>query len=154
MLFLPNKSSSQNQCGPLVTQLNSRQFNVRATVTLPVVVPCGFTSTVKVPVDGRATGFKVPVLLLQMPVDARELPSGLRILTTTPLQPTYVLPVRLRLACCADVPLNEYRAFWPETVVVAVIGVPGVIVPVTSEKTLRRTVTLPVVVHWGFTSRV
>jgi hypothetical protein len=95
-----------------------------------------------------------PVVPLQIPVDANEVPLDCNTLTTTALQPTYVLPLRFILNCWPDVPLNVNNAFCPAVVVVAVTGVPTLIVPVTSEKVLRSRVMLPVVVPWGFTSTV
>jgi len=70
------------------------------------------------------------------------------------LQPVYVLPLRFMLNCWPAVPLNVYNAFCPAVVVVAVTGVPTLIVPVTSANVFRSMVMLPVVVPWGFTSTV
>ena len=127
---------------------------VKVTVALPVVMPCGSTLTVYVPVVGSESGPNDPLVLLHMPPEPRLLPSGFRMLTTTALQPVYVEPVVLTLADCPVTPLKVYSAFWPGVVVVTLTGVPDAMVPVTSEKEFRRTVTLPVVVPCGSTRTV
>lgn len=105
-------------------------------------------------VSGNVTESRKPVLLLHNPAEPSELPSVFSTLTTTALHPIYVEPLRLMLICWPDVPLNVYRAFWPAVAVVAVRGVPTVIVPVTSVKLFSRSVMLPVVVPCGLTSTV
>src|SRR6185369_9411205 len=126
----------------------------RSRVTLPVVVPCGLTNTVYVPVAGKVKESMNPVLPLQIPVEAREVPSDFNTLTTTALQPTYVLPLRFMLNCWPDVPLNVYNAFCPAVVVVVVSDVPTLMVPVTSANVFSSRVMLPVVVPCGLTSTV
>jgi hypothetical protein len=71
---------------PLVFKVCALQFRVKLTVTLPVAVPPGFTSTVYVPVLGRAVGPAEPVAP-QMPVEFRVVPSGLRIETFRAIHP-------------------------------------------------------------------